>query len=55
MKLFNSKTVLAIGTFAASLSLAGSVDAASTNVMYRLYNPNNHEHFYTSSKKNVTI
>ncbi|HBH6332017.1 TPA: FIVAR domain-containing protein, partial [Enterococcus faecium] len=51
MKLFNSKTVLAIGTFAASLSLAGSVDAASTNVMYRLYNPNNHEHFYTSSKK----
>lgn len=51
MKLFNPKTVLAIGTFAASLSLAGSVDAASTNVMYRLYNPNNHEHFYTSSKK----
>ena len=51
MKLFNPKTVLAIGTFAASLSLAGSVDAASTNVMYRLYNPNNNEHFYTSSKK----
>lgn len=51
MKLLNPKTVLAIGTFAASLSLAGSVDATSTNVMYRLYNPNNHEHFYTSSKK----
>lgn len=51
MKLLNPKTVLAIGTFAASLSLAGSVDAASTNVMYRLYNPNNHEHFYTSSTK----
>lgn len=51
MKLLNLKTVIAIGTFAATLGLAGSVDAASTNVMYRLYNPNNHEHFYTSSKK----
>lgn len=51
MKLLNPKTVITIGTFAATLALAGSVDAASTNVMYRLYNPNNHEHFYTSSKK----
>ena len=51
MKLLNPKTVLAIGTFAATLGLAVSVDAASTNVMYRLYNPNNHEHFYTSSTK----
>ncbi|HGF8115743.1 TPA: hypothetical protein QFD49_002581, partial [Enterococcus faecium] len=54
MKLLNQKTVIA-GTFAvtlaATLALAGSVDAASTNVMYRLYNPNNHEHFYTSSTK----
>ncbi|MBU5548454.1 FIVAR domain-containing protein, partial [Enterococcus sp. S113_ASV_20] len=54
MKLLNPKTVIA-GTFAvtlaATLSLAGSVDAASTSVMYRLYNPNNHEHFYTSSTK----
>ncbi|WP_418268207.1 CAP domain-containing protein [Enterococcus hirae] len=51
MKLLNPKTIIAIGTFATTLALAGSVDAASTNVMYRLYNPNNHEHFYTSSKK----
>ncbi|HAQ3447726.1 TPA: serine protease [Enterococcus faecium] len=51
MKLLNPKTVIAIGTFAATLALAGSADAASTNVMYRLYNPNNHEHFYTSSTK----
>lgn len=51
MKLLNPKTVLAIGTFAATLGFAGSADAASTNVMYRLYNPNNHEHFYTSSTK----
>ena len=35
MKLLNPKTVLAIGTFAATLALDGSVDAASTNVMYR--------------------
>lgn len=51
MKLLNPKTIIAIGTFAATLALAESVDAASTNVMYRLYNPNNHEHFYTSSTK----
>ncbi|WP_227003475.1 hypothetical protein [Enterococcus faecium] len=51
MKLLNPKTVIAIGTFAATVALAGSADAASTNVMYRLYNPNNHEHFYTSSTK----
>lgn len=51
MKILNKKTVLAIGTFAATLGLAVSVDAASTNVMYRLYNPNNNEHFYTSSTK----
>nr|AWB15553.1 hypothetical protein [Enterococcus faecium] len=35
MKLLNPKTIIAIGTFAATLALAGSVDAASTNVMYR--------------------
>ncbi|HHB0784432.1 TPA: CAP domain-containing protein [Enterococcus faecium] len=51
MNLLNPKTILAIGTFAATLGLAMSVDADSTNVMYRLYNPNNHEHFYTSSTK----
>lgn len=49
MKLLNPKILLAIGTLAASLAFASSVDAASTNVMYRLYNPDNHEHFYTSS------
>lgn len=53
MKILNKKTVLAIGTFAATLGLAVSVDAASTNVMYRLYNPNNNEHFTPLAPKNV--
>ncbi|EGP4894554.1 serine protease [Enterococcus faecium] len=34
-----------------SVALSTHVDAASNVVMYRLYNPNNHEHFYTSSTK----
>ncbi len=34
-----------------SVALSTHVDADSTVVMYRLYNPNNHEHFYTSSTK----
>ncbi|MFS0969877.1 CAP domain-containing protein [Enterococcus thailandicus] len=51
MKLLNKKTLLVLGTLAASLVLATKADAASTVVMYRLYNPDNHEHFYTSSAK----
>lgn len=51
MKLLNKKTLVVLGTLAASLVLATKADAASTVVMYRLYNPDNHEHFYTSSAK----
>ncbi|MET1109128.1 CAP domain-containing protein [Enterococcus faecium] len=42
---------LLTGIFMGSVALSTHADAASNVVMYRLYNPNNHEHFYTSSTK----
>ncbi|EGP5080697.1 FIVAR domain-containing protein [Enterococcus faecium] len=42
---------LLTGIFIGGVALSTHVDAASNVVMYRLYNPNNHEHFYTSSTK----
>lgn len=42
---------LLTGIFIGGVALSTHVDADSNVVMYRLYNPNNHEHFYTSSTK----
>ncbi|HAQ1518035.1 TPA: serine protease [Enterococcus faecium] len=51
MKSLNKNILLPLGVLAISLVFSISADASSTVVMYRLYNPDNHEHFYTSSTK----
>ena len=40
-----------VGCLFTSFVITTHTHADTTNVMYRLYNPNNHEHFYTSSTK----
>lgn len=40
-----------VGCLLTSFVITTHTHADTTNVMYRLYNPNNHEHFYTSSTK----
>ncbi|WP_165007295.1 MULTISPECIES: CAP domain-containing protein [unclassified Enterococcus] len=46
-----SSILIGLLTTSIALGVGTRVDADSTNTMYRLYNPNNHEHFYTANTK----